>query len=78
MAHGAFRKLKVNRKTRNALLAELTQEAWHHAITGQQLLKRIRELEAYFWHIDAIEDKTNNIPELKNDNQKNRVCLQVD
>ena len=47
----------MTRQSRNAVLAELTQEAWHHAITGQQLLKRIRELEAYFWHIDAIEDK---------------------
>lgn len=47
----------MNRHPRNTLLAELTQEAWHHAIAGQQLLKRIRELEVYFWHIDAIEDK---------------------
>ena len=47
----------MDRKQRNALLAELTQEAWRHAIAGQQLLKRIRELEVQYWHIDAIEDK---------------------
>ena len=47
----------MTKKQRNALLAELTQEAWRHAIAGQQLLKRIRELEVQYWHIDAIEDK---------------------
>ena len=51
------RKLKMDRKTRNSLLAELTQEAWRHAIAGQQLLKRVREIEAQFWAEDAIEDK---------------------
>jgi hypothetical protein len=47
----------MDKKTRNALLAELQLEAWHHAIAGQKLLSRIRNLEAVFWAEDAREDK---------------------
>ena len=49
--------MTIDRKRRNALLAELQSEAWHHAIAGQKLLSRIRELEAIFWAEDAREDK---------------------
>jgi hypothetical protein len=49
--------MTLDRKSRNALLAELQTEAWHHAIAGQKLLSRIRNLEAVFWAEDAKEDK---------------------
>ena len=49
--------MTLDRKNRNALLAELQLEAWHHAIAGQKLLSRIRNLEAVFWTEDAREDK---------------------
>jgi hypothetical protein len=47
----------MDKKTRNTLLAELQLEAWHHAIAGQKLLSRIRNLEAVFWAEDTREDK---------------------
>jgi hypothetical protein len=49
--------MTLDKKTRNDLLAELQLEAWHHAIAGQRLLSRIRNLEAVFWAEDAKTDK---------------------
>jgi hypothetical protein len=49
--------MTLDRKNRNVLLAELQSEAWHHAIAGQKLLSRIRNLEAVFWAEDARADK---------------------
>ena len=49
--------MTMDRKSRNALLAELQSQAWHHAIAGQKLLSRIRNLETVFWAEDAKEDK---------------------
>jgi hypothetical protein len=49
--------MTLDRKNRNALLAELQSEAWHHAIAGQKLLSRIRELESIFRAEDYREDR---------------------
>lgn len=49
----------MDRKIRNKILEELTSEAWHHAIAGQKLLSRIRDLETMFKAQDAKEDKEN-------------------
>jgi hypothetical protein len=49
----------MDRKTRNKILEGLSSEAWHHAIAGQKLLSRIRELETMFKAQDAREDKQN-------------------
>jgi hypothetical protein len=46
----------MDRKTRNNLLAELHSEAWHHAIAGQKLLSKIRDLETLFKAQDIKED----------------------
>jgi hypothetical protein len=46
----------MKRETRNVLLEELHLEAWKHAIAGQKLLARIRDLETMFKAEDAIED----------------------
>jgi hypothetical protein len=46
----------MDKKTRNALLEELHMEAWRHAIAGQKLLSRIRDLETLF----KAQDKKNN------------------
>jgi len=49
----------MDRKIRNKILEELSLEAWRHAIKGQQLLSRIRDLETMFKAEDAREDKQN-------------------
>jgi len=49
----------MDRKIRNKILEELTSETWHHAIAGQKLLSRIRDLETMFKAQDAREDKQN-------------------
>jgi hypothetical protein len=49
----------MDREIRNKILEELSLEAWHHAIKGQQLLSRIRDLETMFKAQDAREDKQN-------------------
>jgi hypothetical protein len=46
----------IDRETRNAVLENLVSEAWHHAIAGQKLLSRIRDLETMFKAEDARED----------------------
>jgi len=50
----------IDRKTRNTLLEELHTEAWKHAINGQRLLSKIRDLETLFKAQDAEEDKEQN------------------
>jgi hypothetical protein len=47
----------MDREARNAILEELHLEAWKHAINGQRLLSRIRDLETMFKADDAIMDK---------------------
>jgi hypothetical protein len=47
----------MDRKIRNKILEELSLEAWHHAIAGQKLLSRIRDLETMFKAQDTREDK---------------------
>ena len=47
----------IDRNSRNKILEELTSEAWHHAIAGQKLLSRIRDLETMFKAQDYREDK---------------------
>jgi hypothetical protein len=50
----------IDRKVRNEILEELCLEAWHHAINGQKLLSRIRDLETMFKAQDAREDREKN------------------
>ena len=47
----------MDRKTRKTILEELHLEAWKHAINGQRLLSRIRDLETMFKADDIIIDK---------------------
>jgi len=46
----------MEKDTRNKLLEELHLEAWRHAIAGQKLLSRIRDLETLFKAQDILED----------------------
>jgi hypothetical protein len=47
----------IDRESRNKLLEELHMEAWKHAIAGQKLLSRIRDLETMFKAEDVKEDR---------------------
>jgi hypothetical protein len=47
----------MDRNTRNKLLEELHMETWRHAIAGQKLLSKIRDLETMFKAEDMKEDK---------------------
>jgi hypothetical protein len=49
----------MDKDTRNKMLEELHMEAWRHAIAGQKLLSKIRDLETMFKAQDAREDKQN-------------------
>jgi len=49
----------MDKDTRNKMLEELHMEAWRHAIAGQRLLSKIRDLETMFKAQDAKEDKEN-------------------
>jgi hypothetical protein len=47
----------MEKDTRNKLLEDLHLEAWRHAVAGQRLLSRIRDLETLFKAQDILEDK---------------------
>jgi len=55
----------IDRESRDKLLGDLHMEAWKHAIAGQRLLSRIRDLETMFKAEDVKEDKEKQMEKIK-------------